>query len=70
MSTPLSFDDPGAGNDEPVKGVTMGDIRAWHDGFRFIADLAEEALLYARVGTGEEVALRHARRKAMENLKT
>ena len=27
----LDFDDAGAQDDEPVKGVTMGDIRAWHD---------------------------------------
>jgi hypothetical protein len=27
----LDFDDPGAGDDEPVKGITAGDIRAWHD---------------------------------------
>src|SRR5882724_13719543 len=29
----LDFDDPGAQDDEPVKGLTMGDIRAWHDRF-------------------------------------
>lgn len=29
----LEFDDPGASDDEPVKGVTMGDIRAWHDSY-------------------------------------
>ena len=27
----LHFDDPGADDNEPVKGITMGDIRAWHD---------------------------------------
>ena len=27
----ICFDDAGAQNDEPVKGVTAGDIRAWHD---------------------------------------
>ena len=27
----LDFDDAGASNDEPAKGVTVGDIRAWHD---------------------------------------
>ena len=27
----LDFDDPGASDDEPVKGITVGDIRAWHD---------------------------------------
>ena len=31
MKTFLEFDDAGAANDEPVKGVTVGDIRAWHD---------------------------------------
>lgn len=34
----LDFDDPGAGDDHPAKGVTVGDIRAWHD---LIADLVE-----------------------------
>lgn len=29
----LEFDDPGAGDDEPVKGITMGDIRAWYDSY-------------------------------------
>jgi hypothetical protein len=29
----LEFDDPGASDDEPVKGVTMGHIRAWHDSY-------------------------------------
>ena len=29
----LQFDDPGASDDEPVKGVTMGDIRAWYDSY-------------------------------------
>lgn len=28
----LGFDDAGATNDHPAKGVTIGDIRAWHDG--------------------------------------
>lgn len=27
----LEFNDAGAQDDEPVKGVTVGDIRAWHD---------------------------------------
>lgn len=65
----LDFDDAGAGDDEPAKGVTVGDIRAWHDAFRFIADITEEELLYTRGGTGAEVALRHAHRKAMQALK-
>jgi len=29
----LEFDDAGAAEDEPAKGVTVGDIRAWHDKF-------------------------------------
>ena len=36
------------------------------DALRFIRDLTEEALGYARIGTGEEVALRHAFRRATE----
>ena len=28
---PLEFDDPGADDNEPVKGIVMGEIRAWHD---------------------------------------
>lgn len=31
MNPLLDFDDAGAGDDEPAKGVTVGDIRAWHD---------------------------------------
>ena len=27
----LEFDDAGASDEEPVKGVTMGHIRHWHD---------------------------------------
>lgn len=27
----LDFDDTGATDEEPVKGVTVGDIRAWFD---------------------------------------
>lgn len=27
----LDFDDAGAQDDEPAKGVTVGDIRAWHN---------------------------------------
>lgn len=27
----LEFDDAGAPDDEPVKGITMGHIRHWHD---------------------------------------
>lgn len=32
MRALLIFDDAGANNDHPAKGVTIGDIRAWHDG--------------------------------------
>lgn len=31
MREPLDFDDAGADDSEPVKGVTAGDVRAWHD---------------------------------------
>jgi hypothetical protein len=27
----LDFDDAGAGDDEPTKGVLIGHIREWHD---------------------------------------
>jgi hypothetical protein len=27
----LEFDDAGASDDHPAKGITIGDIRAWHD---------------------------------------
>lgn len=27
----LDFDDAGAGDDEPTKGVLVGHIREWHD---------------------------------------
>lgn len=31
MKQPLDFDDAGAADDEPIKGITAGDIRRWHD---------------------------------------
>jgi hypothetical protein len=31
MKSFLDFDDAGAGDDHPARGVTVGDIRAWHD---------------------------------------
>jgi hypothetical protein len=31
MKTLLSFNDAGASDDEPVKGIIQADIRAWHD---------------------------------------
>jgi hypothetical protein len=31
MKQPLDFDDAGASDDEPVRGVLMGHIRQWHD---------------------------------------
>ncbi len=31
MKPLLDFDDAGAQDDHPAKGVTVGDIRAWHD---------------------------------------
>lgn len=27
----LDFDDAGAADDHPAKGVCIGDVRAWHD---------------------------------------
>jgi hypothetical protein len=35
----LDFDDPGASDDHPAKGVTVGDIRAWHDVMRLALDV-------------------------------
>lgn len=38
----LEFDDAGASDDEPAKGVTVGDIRAWHDQYdRVLTSWAE-----------------------------
>ena len=38
----LEFDDPGASDNEPAKGVTVGDIRAWHDQYdRILTSWAE-----------------------------
>jgi len=36
IRTLLEFDDAGAGDTEPAKGVTVGDIRAWHDQYQNI----------------------------------
>jgi hypothetical protein len=33
MKPLLDFDDAGATDDHPAKGVTVGDIRAWYDEF-------------------------------------
>lgn len=33
MRNPLDFDDAGAEDSEPAKGITVGDVRAWHDEF-------------------------------------
>jgi hypothetical protein len=39
---PLDFNDAGAGDDEPVKGVLQGHIREWHDELdRLTRQLAE-----------------------------
>ena len=40
MRNLLEFDDAGATNNEPAKGVTVGDIRAWHDNY---SDLEHDA---------------------------
>lgn len=40
----LEFDDAGAADDEPVKGVTVGDIRAWHDRQEFVATKWQDAM--------------------------
>lgn len=31
MKEPIEFNVAGASDDEPAKGVTIGDIRAWHN---------------------------------------
>lgn len=52
MKPLLEFDDPGANDDEPAKGVTVGDIRAWYDEIeRLRRDCAE---LYQVIGTMAE----------------
>lgn len=48
MKSLLEFDDAGAQDDEPTKGVTVGDIRAWHDEIeRLRLALAESDALIA-----------------------
>ena len=39
----LEFDDAGASDDELVKGITMGDIRAWHDEYHHLF-LSQQAM--------------------------
>jgi hypothetical protein len=47
----LSFDDPGAEDDHLAKGVTVGDIRMWHDeierlqGALLAAEMSKKALV-------------------------
>ncbi len=51
----LDFDDAGASDEEPAKGVTVGDIRAWHDAYDdLLWSLAEcRALLSQRLRQNE-----------------
>lgn len=44
------------------------EIKRLREALQFVADITEEELPYAKVGTGSEVALRHANRKAREAL--
>lgn len=45
-------------------------VQVLRDALRFIASITEEELQYAKIGTGAEVALRHANRRAVEALRT
>lgn len=45
MKPLLDFDDAGASDDEPAKGVTVGDIRAWHDEHERLHDALYAILL-------------------------
>jgi hypothetical protein len=48
---PLDFNDAGAGDDEPVKGVLQGHIREWHDEIdRLTRQLAETREALQRYG--------------------
>lgn len=40
LHTLLDFIDAGAGDDEPVKGITQGDIRTWYDEYHLALDNA------------------------------
>lgn len=44
MKRILDFDDPGASDDELAKGVTVGDIRAWHDCLEKTREVASKPL--------------------------
>ncbi len=45
------------------------EIERLRSALSFVADICGEELAFAKVGTGAEVALRHAHRKANESLK-
>lgn len=49
MKPLLDFDDAGAAASEPAKGVTVGDIREWHDEMERLRDLVRE-VIYAGQG--------------------
>lgn len=44
MKALLEFDDVGAADDESVKGITVGDIRAWHDRIEALEAALQEIL--------------------------
>jgi hypothetical protein len=40
----LDFDDAGAQDDHPARGVTCGDIRAWHDEIERLTQALQDVL--------------------------
>lgn len=43
---PLDFDDAGASDEEPVKGITQWHIRRWHDEAAALKQLLKKAAPY------------------------
>ena len=54
MRSLLDFDDAGAGDDEPAKGVTVGDIRAWHDTAQDLLNALAEVTTNGKWTDGEQ----------------
>lgn len=52
---PLDFDDAGADDSEPARGVTIGDVRRWHDELEALRN----ELAYYRRTASRERAPRH-----------
>jgi hypothetical protein len=59
MRDPLDFDDAGADDDEPAKGITIGDVRAWHDEMQSMRAALTAMIQTAETMTAEAIVDQH-----------